>query len=321
MTENQNIDNIHQFHEDLKKRLHQCIIGYDDLMDLLTIAFLSDGALLMEGVPGTAKTTLCKFFAQNIGGKFGRLQGAVDILPMDVIGVQKYHQDKNTFTFTEGPIFANLFLVDEINRMTPKAQGALLEALAERQVTLDNQTKHLPSPFLVIATQNPYEMEGTFNLIESQKDRFTLSYRIEHLNVEDEVSVLKKGRTSGLDLGTYQQQKPLVEDPAAILAMQETVRSIYASDDILSYIGDLVEATRRHPDIKLGVSTRGSLALLRSAMANAAIHGRDYVIPDDVKYLVPFVFAHRIILKRESSLNKISVDSIIKQILETVPVK
>ena len=321
MTEKQNIDTIRTFHDDLKKRLHQCIIGYDDLMDLLTIAFLSDGALLMEGVPGTAKTTLCKFFAQNIGGKFGRLQGAVDILPMDVIGVQKYHQDKNTFTFTEGPIFANLFLVDEINRMTPKAQGALLEALAERQVTLDNQTKHLPSPFLVIATQNPYEMEGTFNLIESQKDRFTLSYRIEHLNVEDEVSVLKKGRTSGLDLGTYQQQKPLVEDPAAILAMQETVRSIYASDDILSYIGDLVEATRRHPDIKLGVSTRGSLALLRSAMANAAIHGRDYVIPDDVKYLVPFVFAHRIILKRESSLNKISVDSIIKQILETVPVK
>ena len=321
MTENQTTDNIHTFHVELKERLHQCIIGYDDLMDLLTIAFLSDGALLMEGVPGTAKTTLCKFFAQNIGGKFGRLQGAVDILPMDVIGVQKYHQDKNTFTFTEGPIFANLFLVDEINRMTPKAQGALLEALAERQVTLDNQTKHLPSPFLVIATQNPYEMEGTFNLIESQKDRFTLSYRIEHLNVEDEVSVLKKGRTSGLDLGTYQQQKPLVEDPAAILAMQETVRSIYASDDILSYIGDLVEATRRHPDIKLGVSTRGSLALLRSAMANAAIHGRDYVIPDDVKYLVPFVFAHRIILKRESSLNKISVDSIIKQILETVPVK
>ena len=321
MTENQNIDNIHTFHEDLKKRLHQCIIGYDDLMDLLTIAFLSDGALLMEGVPGTAKTTLCKFFAQNIGGKFGRLQGAVDILPMDVIGSQKYHQDDKTFTFTEGPIFANLFLVDEINRMTPKAQGALLEALAERQVTIDNQTKHLPSPFLVIATQNPYEMEGTFNLIESQKDRFTLSYRIEHLNVEDEVSVLKKGITSGLDLGTYQQQKLLVEDPAAILAMQETVRSIYASDDILSYIGDLVEATRNHPDIKLGVSTRGSLALLRSAMANAAIHGRDYVIPDDVKYLVPFVFAHRIILKRESSLNKISVDSIIKQILETVPVK
>ena len=321
MTENQNIDNIHTFHEDLKKRLHQCIIGYDDLMDLLTIAFLSDGALLMEGVPGTAKTTLCKFFAQNIGGKFGRLQGAVDILPMDVIGVQKYNQDDKTFTFTEGPIFANLFLVDEINRMTPKAQGALLEALAERQVTIDNQTKHLPNPFLVIATQNPYEMEGTFNLIESQKDRFTLSYRIEHLNVEDEVSVLKKGITSGLDLGTYQQQKLIVEDPAAILAMQETVRSVYASDDILSYIGDLVEATRHHPDIKLGISTRGSLALLRSAMANAAIHGRDYVIPDDVKYLVPFVFAHRIILKRESSLNKISVDSIIKQILQTVPVK
>lgn len=321
MTEMQTTDNIHTFHETLKERLHQCIIGYDDLMDLLTIAFLSDGALLMEGVPGTAKTTLCKFFAQNIGGKFGRLQGAVDILPMDVIGSQKYNLDDKTFTFTEGPIFSNLFLVDEINRMTPKAQGALLEALAERQVTIDNQTIPLLSPFLVIATQNPYEMEGTFNLIESQKDRFTLSYRIEHLNVKDEVSVLKKGMASGLDPGTYLEQEPLVKDPADILAMQEKVRSVYASDDILSYIGDLVEATRRHPDIKLGVSTRGSLALLRSAMANAAIHDRDYVIPDDVKYLVPFVFAHRIILKRESILTNISVDSVILQILETVPVK
>jgi MoxR-like ATPase len=321
MTDAQNLDNIHTFHEQLKERLHQCIIGYDDLMDLLTIAFLSDGALLMEGVPGTAKTTLCKFFAQNIGGKFGRLQGAVDILPMDVIGVQKYHQDLNTFTFSEGPVFSNLFLVDEINRMTPKAQGALLEALAERQVTIDNKTIPLPEPFIVIATQNPYEMEGTFNLIESQKDRFTLSYRIKHLDVEDEVSVLKKGMGSGLDLDTYISDAPLISDPAEILKMQETVRSIYASDDILAYIGDLVEATRHHNDIRLGISTRGSLALLRSAMAYAAIQGRDYVIPDDVKYIAPFAFAHRIILKRESALSNISIDQVITDILGTVPVR
>lgn len=321
MTEQQNIDTIRTFHDDLKKRLHQCIIGYDDLMDLLTIAFLSDGALLMEGAPGTAKTTLCKFFAQNIGGKFGRLQGVVDVLPMDVIGVQKYHQDRNTLTFSEGPIFSNLFLVDEINRMTPKAQGALLEALAERQVTIDNQTLKLPDPFLVIATQNPYEMEGTFNLIESQKDRFTLSYRMAHLTVEDEVSILKKDMASGLDPENYKADNLLIRDPAEILNMQETVRSIYASEDILAYIGDLVEATRRHNDIKLGISTRGSLALLRSAMAYAAIQGRDYVIPDDVKYIAPFAFSHRIILKRESALGGVSIEKIIAEILGTVPVR
>ncbi|MFA7023612.1 MAG: MoxR family ATPase [Methanocorpusculum sp.] len=321
MTEQQNIDTIRTFHDDLKKRLHQCIIGYDDLMDLLTIALLSDGALLMEGVPGTAKTTLCKFFAQNIGGDFGRLQGAVDILPMDVIGVQKYQQDTNKFIFSKGPIFSNLFLVDEINRMTPKAQGALLEALAERQVTIDNETICLPAPFIVIATQNPYEMEGTFNLIESQKDRFTLSYRIKHLDVAEEVSVLKKGMAGSLTPGILDPNNKLVEDPSEILAMQAMVRSVYASDDILSYIGDLVEATRNHPDIKLGISTRGSLALLRSAMANAAIQGREYVIPDDVKYLVRFAFAHRIIMKRESALSKITVDSVIDDILQTVPVK
>ena len=321
MTDAQNLDHIHTFHEQLKERLHQCIIGYDDLMDLLTIAFLSDGALLMEGVPGTAKTTLCKFFAQNIGGKFGRLQGAVDILPMDVIGVQKYHQDNNSFTFSEGPVFSNLFLVDEINRMTPKAQGALLEALAERQVTIDNNTIHLPEPFIVIATQNPYEMEGTFNLIESQKDRFTLSYRIAHLTVEDEVSILRRGMGGGLDLDTYISNAPLISDPAEILKMQETTRSIYASEDILAYIGDLVEATRHHNDIKLGISTRGSLALLRSAMACAAIYGRDYVIPDDVKYIAPFAFAHRIILKREAALGGVLVEKIIAGILGTVPVR
>jgi len=321
MTDTQNLDTIRTFHEQLKERLHQCIIGYDDLMDLLTIAFLSDGALLMEGVPGTAKTTLCKFFAQNIGGKFGRLQGAVDILPMDVIGVQKYHQDNNSFTFSEGPIFSNLFLVDEINRMTPKAQGALLEALAERQVTIDNKTLRLPDPFLVIATQNPYEMEGTFNLIESQKDRFTLSYRIKHLDVEHEVSVLRKGMASGLDPETYRSDSLLISDPAEILKMQEAVKSIYASEDILAYIGDLIEATRHHNDIKLGISTRGSLALLRSAMAYAAIQGRDYCIPDDVKYLVPFAFTHRIILKRESALSGISIDQVITYILGTVSVR
>jgi len=321
MTNDQNLDKIYVFHEQLKEQLHKFIVGYDDLLDLLTITLLTDGALLMEGIPGTAKTTICKIFAQNIGGKFGRLQGAVDVLPMDVIGVQKYQQSQGDFTFEKGPIFSNVFLVDEINRMTPKAQGALLEALAERQVTIDNNTLPLPYPFMVIATQNPYEMEGTFNLIESQKDRFTLSYQIQYLNVGDEISILQKGRSRELYMDTYMRSDATITTLEDILSMQETVKTIYASEDILSYIGDLIMATRTHNDVKLGISTRGSLALLRSAMAYAAIQGRDYVIPDDVKHLMPCTFAHRLILKREALLGGVNIGMVIADILGTVPVR
>jgi len=321
MTENQNINNVHIFHEQLKEQLHKFIVGYDNLLDLLSIILLTDGALLMEGIPGTAKTTICKIFAQNIGGKFGRLQGAVDVLPMDVIGVQKYQQSQGDFTFEKGPIFSNVFLVDEINRMTPKAQGALLEALAERQVTIDNNTLLLPEPFIVIATQNPYEMEGTFNLIESQKDRFTLSYQIQYLNVGDEISILQKGMGRTLYMDTFEQNCGAITNLTDILTMQETVKNVYASDDILSYIGDLIMATRLHNDVKLGISTRGSLSLLRSAMAYAAIQGRDYVIPDDVKFLALYCFYHRLILKREAVLGGITIEQVISDILETVPVR
>jgi MoxR-like ATPase len=321
MTENQNINNVHIFHEQLKEQLHKFIVGYDNLLDLLSITLLTDGALLMEGIPGTAKTTICKIFAQNIGGKFGRLQGAVDILPMDVIGVQKYLQSQGDFSFEKGPIFSNVFLVDEINRMTPKAQGALLEALAERQVTVDNLTFPLPYPFVVIATQNPYEMEGTFNLIESQKDRFTLSYHIRYLDLGDEISILRKGMDRALYTDISEQSCEAITNLTNILTMQETVKNVYASEDILSYIGDLILATRTHNDVKLGISTRGSLSLLRSAMAYAAIHGRDYVIPDDVKFLATYCFTHRLILKREAVLGGITIERVISDILETVPVR
>ncbi|MCK9313229.1 MAG: MoxR family ATPase [Methanocorpusculum sp.] len=321
MTEKPNLTKIHEFHVHLKEELHKCIVGYDDLMDLLTITLLSDGAILMEGVPGTAKTTLCKIFAQIIGGEFGRLQGAVDILPMDVIGVQKYQQNQNTLTFTEGPIFSNVFLVDEINRMTPKAQGALLEALAERQVTIDNKTLPLPSPFIVVATQNQYEMEGTFNLIESQKDRFTLSYQIKHMDVDEEVNVLRKEISGDLDMTSYLEIIPIIAGLAEIKSMQEAVKTVFVSEDILSYIGDLVIATRKHNDVKLGISTRGSLALLRCSMAYAAMQGREYCIPDDVKFLMPYAFTHRLILKREAVLGNVKTAQVISDILASVPVR
>lgn len=321
MTENPKLAKIHDFHVQLKEELHKCIVGYDDLMDLLTITLLSDGAILMEGVPGTAKTTLCKIFAQNIGGEFGRLQGAVDVLPMDVIGVQKYQQNQDSFSFSKGPIFSNVFLVDEINRMTPKAQGALLEALAERQVTIDNNTLPLPSPFIVVATQNPYEMEGTFNLIESQKDRFTLSYHIKHMNVNDEVTVLRKEIGGELNMASYQQTSPIIASLNEFISMQEAVKTVHVSEDLLSYIGDLVIASRKHNDVNLGISTRGSIALLRGSMAYAAIQGRDYCIPDDVKFLVPYAFSHRMILKREAMLGGVKIKDVISNILGSVPVR
>ncbi|MDO5845064.1 MAG: MoxR family ATPase, partial [Methanocorpusculum sp.] len=249
------------------------------------------------------------------------IQGAVDIQPADIIGVRTYDRNTNKFDFAPGPIFSNVFLADEINRMTPKAQGSLLESLAERQVTLDNITYPLPSPFMVVATQNPFEMEGTFQLIESQKDRFTFCVILSQLSSDDEAEILSREMNKQLDLEKIiEADKPLItlED---VKRMQETARNVYASPDILAYIADIVTATRKHDDIKLGISTRGSLALLRGVQSYAAIQGRSYVIPDDVKYIVPFAFSHRLILKREAQLGGSTVSKVISGILNTIPVR
>jgi MoxR-like ATPase len=208
-----------------------------------------------------------------------------------------------------------------MNRLTPKAQGTLLEAMAERQVTIDNERYQLSSPFMVIATQNPYEMEGTFMLIEAQKDRFTYNVQVNPLSAEDEMKILARDMNRDLDLKSLLAKETAITSPENIAKMQEAVRTVYASEDILGYIADLVTATRKHSDVKLGVSTRGSLALLRGAQAYAAIQGRDYIIPDDVKHLVPYVFSHRIMLKREAQLTGVTVPSVISAILESVPVR
>lgn len=321
MNEKPDIKPVADFYTQMQESLHTFVVGYDSLIDILIIALLSEGTVIIEGVPGTAKTSVCKLFAKKIGGTFGRLQGSVDIQPIDIQGLRTYDKEANDFNFIKGPVFSNIFLVDEMNRLTPKAQGALLEAIAERQVTLDNKAYPIPTPFMVIATQNPYEMEGTFQLIEAQKDRFTYSVAVDTLNSEDEVQILSRDLNRDLDLRAVLAKEVADSSPKAILSMQEAVKNVFASQDILTYIADLITATRKHSDVRLGVSTRGSLALLHGAQAYAAIQGRPYIIPDDVKTLVPYVLSHRILLKRESVLSGVTIPKVIASILDSVPVR
>lgn len=320
MNEKPDIKPIFDFHEQIKGELRKFVVGYEELTDLLTIALLSNGTIVIEGAPGTAKTSVCRLFAKKIGGTFGRIQGAVDVQPADITGVRTYDRNTNKFDFAKGPIFSNIFLADEINRMTPKAQGSLLESLAEKQVTIDNIAYPLPSPFMVVATQNPYEMEGTFQLIEAQKDRFTFSIVLSHLSAEDETKILEREINRELDMDKLNENKPIItlEDAKS---MQDLVRNVYASKEILEYIADVVTATRKHGDVKLGISTRGSLALLRGVQSYAAVNGRNYVIPDDVKFIAPFVFTHRLVLKREAILAGSSVSKVISDVLGSVPVR
>lgn len=320
MSEKPDMKEVREFYEKMQESLQKFIVGYEELINTLIVALLSDGTVIIEGVPGTAKTSACKLFAKKIGGSFGRIQGAVDIQPIDILGMRTFSKEGG-FQFNKGPVFSNIFLVDEMNRLTPKAQGALLEAIAERQVTIDNERYSLSSPFMVIATQNPYEMEGTFMLIEAQKDRFTYSVQVTPLSAEDEMRILARDMNRELDLKDLLSKETAIATPENIVRMQESIREVYASEDILGYIADLVTATRKHSDVKQGVSTRGSLALLRGSQVCAAIQGRGYIIPDDVKQLVPYVFAHRIMLKRESQLTGVTVPNVISNILETVPVR
>ena len=320
MSEKPDMKEVREFYESMQASLQKFIVGYESLIETLIVALLSEGTVIIEGVPGTAKTSICKLFARNIGGSFGRLQGAVDIQPLDILGMKTYTKDAG-FSFTKGPVFSNIFLVDEMNRLTPKAQGALLEAIAEHQVTIDNERYNLPSPYMVIATQNPYEMEGTFMLIEAQKDRFTYSVQVNPLSAEEEMRILARDMNRDLDLKALLAKETAITTPEKISRMQESIRTVYASEDILGYIADLITATRKHGDVRLGVSTRGSLALLHGSQAYAAIQGRGYIIPDDVKYLVPHVFSHRIMLKREAQLTGVTVQNVIDNILETVPVR
>jgi MoxR-like ATPase len=293
--------------------VERVIVGKRDAVELVIIALLCEGHLLIEDVPGVGKTMLARAMAASLGVEFRRLQFTPDLLPNDVIGVSVFNQRSGDFEFRPGPIFTNLLLADEINRATPRTQSALLEAMGERQVSSDGLARPLARPFLVLATQNPIEYEGTFPLPEAQLDRFLLRLRVGYPALPDERQVLRN----------LQHDHPIatvtpVAGSEELLAAARAVTDIYIDDSVVDYLLTIVHATRDHRDIALGASPRGSLGLFRAAQARAAIHGRDYVLPDDVKALAPTVLAHRLLVRPESALRGRTADQIIAAILDTV---
>ncbi len=277
----------------LRTNVAEVFLGKPATIRLTLVALLADGHLLLEDVPGVGKTLLAKALARSLGCKFSRIQFTPDLLPADLIGVTVYREQTGEFNFQPGPVFAEVVLADEINRATPRTQSALLEAMSERQVTVDAVTRTLGPPFLVVATQNPHEFEGTYPLPESQLDRFLLRVKIGYPAREAERQILTQHR-SGEPVNRLQP----VLDPDAILALQEQTRGVRVDPAIVDYILDLIEATRSHPDILLGASTRAALALYRAVQAYAVTDGRDYVVPDDVKALVEPVLAHRLVSRQ-----------------------
>jgi len=296
--------------------VERVIVGKHDEVRLALVALLCRGHLLIEDVPGTGKTVLAKAIAKSLGCSFRRIQFTPDLLPSDVTGLSIYNQKTQEFEFRPGPIMAQVVLADEINRATPKTQSALLESMEERQATIDGVTYRMPDPFLVIATQNPIEYEGTFALPEAQLDRFMLRIRLGYpLPLEEVVILDEQKRSHPID---EVEEVCSVEE---LRELQTAVREIYVDPSVSDYIVRLVNATRNHPDVYLGASPRGSIALYRAGQALAALLGRDYVIPDDVKALAEPALAHRLIIKTAASVHDVQAAQVIRELLESVPIE
>ena len=291
------------------------IVGKHDTVQLAIIALLCEGHILIEDVPGTGKTMLAKSVAKSLGCSFRRIQFTPDMLPSDVTGVSVFNQKTREFEFRPGPVLAQIVLTDEINRATPKTQSALLEAMEERQITVDGVTYPMEMPFLVLATQNPIEYEGTFPLPEAQLDRFMLRISLGYPSSEDE--------TVMLDRQQYSHPVTRIEQVVSaeeLIQAQKQIREAFLNDLVKEYIVRLVNATRKHPDVYLGASPRGSIALYRTGQARAAILGRDYVIPDDIKALAQVTLAHRLIISPSARIKNVDPRAVIQEILDSTPV-
>jgi MoxR-like ATPase len=306
---------VQSFGNRLIKNLEKVIVGKSQSLELIVVGLLCQGHMLIEDVPGVGKTVLARSLAKSLGCSFNRLQFTPDMLPSDVTGVSIYNQSKRVFEFRPGPIFAQVVLVDEINRATPKTQAALLEAMEERQVTVDGTTHPLPGPFMVLATQNPIEYEGTFPLPEAQLDRFLLRVRLGYPNPKDEIEILNR-----------QQLRHPIETLISVINVDELkeamedIKKVYVSDAIKNYVVELTNRTRHHGDVYLGASPRGSLGLFRTGQAAAALAGLDYVLPDDIKRLAVPVLAHRVIVGPAARLRELSAEKIVQEILDKTPV-
>jgi MoxR-like ATPase len=297
------------------ENVEKVIVGKHSPVQITVVALLCQGHLLIEDVPGVGKTMLARAIAKSIGCHFSRIQFTPDMLPSDVTGVSVFNQKNREFEFRQGPVFAQIVLTDEINRATPKTQSALLEAMEERQVTVDGTTYPLSRPFLVLATQNPIEYEGTFPLPEAQLDRFMLRISLGYPSKADETVILEAQQF--IHPVNQIDQVVTVEE---LLDVQEAIKSVYADELIKEYIVSLVDASRHHPDVYLGASPRGSLALFKASQARAAILGRDYVIPDDVKALAEATLAHRLIISPAARIKNVDPREVVQELLASVPV-
>ena len=305
------MQDVQRFAAPLIENVERVIVGKRQVIEFIMVALLCEGHVLLEDVPGSGKTMLARSIAASLGIDFKRIQCTPDLLPNDITGVSIFNQKSGEFEFKPGPIFVNILLADEINRATPRTQAALLEAMQEQQVTVDGVTRDLPRPFLVLATQNPIEYEGTFPLPEAQLDRFLMRLSVGYPSRTDERQILTN----------LWREHPItklgkVVDGQDLSTLQRRVWDVNVDTTLQDYVVDLAEATRKHPDLSLGASPRGSLALLKGAQALAAIRGRDYVIPEDIKTLVPLTLAHRLILKPEAELRGRTAWTILEDILE-----
>ena len=307
---------LEQTGEKVLANVERVIVGKHHEVRLALVALLCRGHLLIEDVPGTGKTVLAKAIARSLGCSFRRIQFTPDLLPSDVTGLSIYNQKTQEFEFRPGPIMSQVVLADEINRATPKTQSSLLESMEERQATVDGTTYAMPDPFLVIATQNPIEYEGTFALPEAQLDRFMLRIRLGYPQPLDEVMILdEQKRRHPLE------QLDVVCTVDELRGMQNAIRDIYVDPSVAEYIVRLVGATRTHPDVYLGASPRGSIALYRAGQALAGLLGRDYVIPDDVKALAEPALAHRLIIKTSSTIHDVQSGSVVRELLDSIPIE
>jgi MoxR-like ATPase len=302
-------------HSSLREEIGEVLIGNEAAVEHLTIALLTRGHVLMEGVPGVAKTTIANLFAAAIGLDYSRIQMTPDVLPADVTGTHVYREGTGEFELQKGPVFANVVVADEINRATPKTQSALLESMQEEAATIEGDTFALPEPFMVIATQNPIEYEGTYPLPEAQRDRFMFKLTIDVPDEADEIELLDRFDAAP-ELGPDDVSQVVTRE--AVLAAREAVTDVHVADSVKAYIRDLVAATRAHEDVSYGGSPRASLALLDGAKAAAAIDGREYVIPDDVKALAERVLVHRIVLATEADLADVTASDVVEDVLGDV---
>jgi len=319
------MNEIQHFSQQLIEHVEQVIVGKRPAIELVTVALLCEGHVLLEDVPGTGKTMLGRALAVSLGGSFKRLQCTPDLLPNDVTGVSVFNQGQADFEFRPGPVFVNILLADEINRATPRTQSALLEAMQEQQVTVDGVTRPLPRPFLVLATQNPIEYEGTFPLPEAQLDRFLMRLPLGYPSPADERQILLNLRRehpiNSLQPLGFDLDGGAVSGVEALLRLQPQVWEVHVDASLEDYLLRLVGATRQHPELALGASPRASLALLRAAQALAAVRGRDHVLPDDLKYLAPVVLTHRLIARPEAELRGRNAGLVLADLLNSLPLE